>query len=158
MNYILKFIKKKNYNNYMIFFNFTKLSFIKYFNFSARSNRSEYNYWFLFTFLAGSILSLLDMFFSLFLSSLFSLIVLIPSLSVSVRRLHDINKSGWWIFFPVTVVILFTFSYLVTFLINNIFIVILIIFISFMPLFLFIYWTSLKAGDQKNNSFGPPTK
>lgn len=31
------------------------------------------------------------------LSSIYSLAVLIPSLAVSVRRLHDIGKSGWWL-------------------------------------------------------------
>lgn len=31
-------------------------------------------------------------------SGTFSLIVLIPSIAVTVRRLHDINKSGWWFF------------------------------------------------------------
>ena len=32
------------------------------------------------------------------LSSLFSLLTLLPWLGVSVRRLHDINRSGWWLF------------------------------------------------------------
>ena len=32
-----------------------------------------------------------------FLSPLYSLAVLVPSLAVSVRRLHDIGKSGWWV-------------------------------------------------------------
>ncbi|MDB5439405.1 MAG: hypothetical protein JWM33_1832 [Caulobacteraceae bacterium] len=31
------------------------------------------------------------------LQSLFSLAVLIPNLAVSVRRLHDTNRSGWWL-------------------------------------------------------------
>lgn len=30
------------------------------------------------------------------LSGIFLLFVLIPSLSIGVRRLHDVNKSGWW--------------------------------------------------------------
>ena len=32
-----------------------------------------------------------------FFSALYSLLVLIPSIAVSVRRLHDTNRSGWWI-------------------------------------------------------------
>ena len=32
-----------------------------------------------------------------FLSAAFSLALFIPSLAVSVRRLHDINKSGWYV-------------------------------------------------------------
>ena len=31
------------------------------------------------------------------LGTLYSLAVLIPSIAVSVRRLHDINRSGWWL-------------------------------------------------------------
>lgn len=32
-----------------------------------------------------------------FLTSIYSLAILIPSISVGVRRLHDTGKSGWWI-------------------------------------------------------------
>ena len=35
-------------------------------------------------------------------SNLWSLITLIPSISVSVRRLHDIDKSGWWFLLALT--------------------------------------------------------
>ena len=38
------------------------------------------------------------------LSGMFAVITFIPSLSVSIRRLHDRNKSGWWfllVFLPV---------------------------------------------------------
>jgi uncharacterized membrane protein YhaH (DUF805 family) len=31
------------------------------------------------------------------LSGIYGLAILIPSLAVSVRRLHDIDRSGWWI-------------------------------------------------------------
>ena len=31
------------------------------------------------------------------LTSIFALISLIPSIAVSVRRMHDIGKSGWWV-------------------------------------------------------------
>jgi uncharacterized membrane protein YhaH (DUF805 family) len=31
------------------------------------------------------------------LSTIFSLVVLIPSIAVSVRRLHDIDRTGWWV-------------------------------------------------------------
>jgi uncharacterized membrane protein YhaH (DUF805 family) len=31
------------------------------------------------------------------LSSIFSLAVLVPSIAVSVRRLHDIDRTGWWV-------------------------------------------------------------
>jgi len=38
------------------------------------------------------------------LSSFFYIITFIPLLAVSVRRLHDVNKSGWWILIGFTVI------------------------------------------------------
>lgn len=35
------------------------------------------------------------------LSGLYGLIIFIPSLSILIRRLHDISRSGWWIFIGV---------------------------------------------------------
>ena len=40
----------------------------------------------------------------LMLSNAFSLVTLTPSLTVSVRRLHDIDKSGWWLLICLTVI------------------------------------------------------
>ena len=74
------------------------------FNFSGRSRRREYWMFILFTFLISIILTIIEMIFGWeitedigILTTLFSLIMLIPSLSVTVRRLHDTGKSGWWI-------------------------------------------------------------
>jgi hypothetical protein len=40
-------------------------------------------------------------------NSIVSLLVLLPSLAVSVRRLHDINRSGWWLLIGVTIIGIF---------------------------------------------------
>jgi uncharacterized membrane protein YhaH (DUF805 family) len=76
----------------------------KTFNFSGRSRRKEYWMFILVTFIISVILTILEMALGLefnenfgILTTLFSLILLIPSLSVTVRRLHDTGKSGWWI-------------------------------------------------------------
>jgi len=69
-----------------------KLGFRRYFDFSGRSTRAEYWWWTLFIFTVS--LVTVDM-PGLYL--LFFLVTFIPSLSVGVRRLHDINKSGWWL-------------------------------------------------------------
>ena len=45
-------------------------------------------------------------------SSIFQILCLIPSLSVTVRRLHDVNKSGWNILWSLTVVGVFYVLYL----------------------------------------------
>jgi uncharacterized membrane protein YhaH (DUF805 family) len=34
---------------------------------------------------------------SLYLGSIYSIAIIIPSLAVTIRRLHDINRSGWWL-------------------------------------------------------------
>lgn len=76
----------------------------KYATFSGRAARSEYWYFTLFNALISIGLIILDRVIGTYnaeaamgtLSSLYSLAVLIPSLAVSVRRLHDIGRSGWW--------------------------------------------------------------
>ena len=42
--------------------------------------------------------------FFLYLSTIISLILLLPSLAVAVRRLHDVGRSGWWILIAFTVI------------------------------------------------------
>lgn len=66
--------------------------FAKYADFSGRASRSEYWWWVLFVFLATMATGVIgDK-----LSALFSLAVLLPGLAVGARRLHDIDKSGWF--------------------------------------------------------------
>ena len=81
--------------------------FQNYANFSGRARRSEYWYFTLFIFLVSAVLSGLNaavfgtdaqMTIFTIIQSLFSLATLIPSIAVTVRRLHDIGKSGWFYF------------------------------------------------------------
>lgn len=69
-----------------------------YANFSGRARRSEYWYFVLCSMIISIVLSfvlpLILGFFGLIISMLYSAAVLIPSLAVAVRRLHDIGKSG----------------------------------------------------------------
>lgn len=70
-----------------------------YANFKDRARRREYWMFFLFNFILGFIISLAaGMAEITFLPVIYYLAVLIPSLAVTVRRLHDIGKSGVWIF------------------------------------------------------------
>jgi uncharacterized membrane protein YhaH (DUF805 family) len=94
--------------------NFTdavKAVFNKYAVFDGRSLRSEFWYWVLFTFIVSIVLSIFDSI--LFgtraggngpIGLFFSLAVLIPNIAVAVRRLHDIDKSGWWVLIAFTIV------------------------------------------------------
>ena len=131
-----------------------KLSFIKYFDFKTRSSRSEYNYFLAFIFFAEIILTLIDE----TIGVIFSLAVLIPALSLSFRRLHDINKSGWWCIFPLLFMFVLGLVYFfiimatgvgINLLTGTIFGLILLA-----PYVYYIYLTSIKAGDPEINDYG----
>jgi uncharacterized membrane protein YhaH (DUF805 family) len=69
----------------------------KYAVFEGRARRREYWMFFLFNFIVALVLGIVDgMLNTLFISTIYSLAVIIPSLAVGVRRLHDTGRSGWW--------------------------------------------------------------
>lgn len=79
-------------------------AFKKAFNFSDRSRRTEYWMFTLVAIIISIALTIIDAVVGLelaegvgILSTLFSLLIIIPGLSLTVRRLHDIGKSGWWV-------------------------------------------------------------
>lgn len=93
-----------------------KTAFRKYADFEGRASRSEFWYFYLGNFLLMIATSIVDRVIDpnyWLLSSLLSLALLIPRIATSIRRLHDINRSGWnflWIFLPVIGwIILFVF-------------------------------------------------
>lgn len=69
------------------------ICFKKYATFEGRASRSEYWWFFLFTLLVSMATGII----SETLSGLFSLAVLLPSLAVGARRLHDTDRSGWFL-------------------------------------------------------------
>ncbi len=68
-----------------------------YANFKGRASRPEYWWWFLFNFLVVGTISLT---FGNNAGDGMSLVLLLPSIAVGVRRLHDVNRKGWWILAP----------------------------------------------------------
>lgn len=76
---------------------------VNYFNFSGRARRKEYWWILLLNILILSALSIIDVILwpSLgtdgLLATLYSLLTFIPNLAISIRRLHDIGRSGWWL-------------------------------------------------------------
>lgn len=96
--------------------------FRKGLDFRTRSTRSEFWWWQLLAFpiTALSFLGAGGFFFIL------ELVILIPSVAVDVRRLHDINRSGWWALIQLTI-------------------------IGIIPLF---YW-ALQPGTRGPNRYGP---
>lgn len=81
----------------------------KYATFKGRARRKEYWYFVLFSFIANTILIVVDGLIGTLnentglglLSSIYSIGVFLPSIAVSVRRLHDTNRSGWWLLVPI---------------------------------------------------------
>ncbi|MDX8290469.1 DUF805 domain-containing protein [Metabacillus indicus] len=71
----------------------------KYAVFQGRARRKEYWMFFLFNLIVTIILSIVESLIGMeqILVGIYSLILLLPSLGVAVRRLHDIGKTGWWL-------------------------------------------------------------
>jgi uncharacterized membrane protein YhaH (DUF805 family) len=74
----------------------------KYADFKGRAQRSEYWWFVLFTMLLGIIAGLIDK--SDVLSLILNIAFLLPSLGAATRRLHDVNRSGWWQLIAITVI------------------------------------------------------
>ena len=97
-----------------------KTCFSKYFVFSGRATRPEFWYFYLF-YIIGIFLAILgDLALNPELLEndevglweiIFILIMLIPFTSVSIRRLHDVNRSGWWFLIQFTIIGLIPFYY-----------------------------------------------
>lgn len=124
------------------------LAFQKYAQFSGRSTRNEYWWFYILTFAISILLSILDELLGLrrqfeLIFGIYLLISFLPSVAVLVRRLHDVGRSGWLIFLPLV------FS-LISFLI----IPIIFVLISSIWLFILITRDSM-PGD---NKYGPNPK
>jgi uncharacterized membrane protein YhaH (DUF805 family) len=77
----------------------------KYAVFSGRARRKEYWYFFLFNIIITVVLAVVDGATGTLspeagiglLGGIYALAVLIPAIAVAVRRLHDTDRSGWWL-------------------------------------------------------------
>lgn len=69
-----------------------------YANFGGRARRKEYWMFFLFNVIVGLVLGVIVAVTQLaILPSIYSLLILIPSLALTIRRLHDVDKGGIWL-------------------------------------------------------------
>jgi uncharacterized membrane protein YhaH (DUF805 family) len=102
----------------MNFWQAIKSGFFNYVTFSGRAIRSEYWFWVLFTLLGGLATEILDA--GIFssdiptaspLNGVFNLLTFLPSLAISVRRLHDIDRTGWWVLIAFTIIGVFVLLY-----------------------------------------------
>ena len=105
--------------------------------FNGRSCRTESRYFLIFNIMIGVSAGLIDMLMgftieiipgvpTLILSEITRGILILPNTSLIIRRLHDINKSGWWILLFFTIV-------------------------GIIPM---LYWLYFKEGDQYENNYG----
>jgi uncharacterized membrane protein YhaH (DUF805 family) len=102
----------------------------KYMKFDGRARRSEYWWYVLAIVIVALILALIDnlvLGVSL-LGGIWSLATLLPSLAVAIRRLHDLDKSGWWL---------------------------LLAFVPIVGGLVLLYWFC-QPGTPGDNQFGPP--
>lgn len=105
----------------------------RYTEINGRASRREY--WFFALFVATASLATLGMDLGIWRSvdftpcnALLAFLTIVPSLAVSVRRLHDIGRSGWWL---------------------------LLIFLPLVGGVMLVYWTCLR-GDRLPNAYGAP--
>jgi uncharacterized membrane protein YhaH (DUF805 family) len=115
----------------MNFIEAIQAGFRQYGSASGRARRSEFWYWTLFSIIVSAITAGVD--YLVFpggslgpVQSVANLALLLPSWAVSIRRLHDINRTGYWVLIAFTVV----------------------------GILLLIYWACLKGTDG-DNDFGP---
>ena len=82
------------------------LGFSKYLDFTGRASRSEFWSWVLFAVIGAITTNTLDAAIFVYhnsvsplnspLSNIFTVVALLPSLAVATRRLHDVDRTGWW--------------------------------------------------------------
>jgi len=70
--------------------------FRNYVKFSGRASVPELGYWVLFIIIGGMVAAIIDAILGTPLGKIFGLITFLPNISVVVRRLHDVDRSGWW--------------------------------------------------------------
>ena len=85
-----------------LFVSAIRSGFQNYFNFKGRACRSEFWWWFLFTLIHQVLTNVIysDSFNFDGLGYYLRLVVLVPTIAVAVRRMHDTNHRGWWILLP----------------------------------------------------------
>jgi len=123
----------------------------KYASFSGRASRSEFWFFYLFGIAVYAICILLAVTVSFqffWVLGIFAIGMILPALGVTVRRLHDINKSGWFFLLPIP------FDIVARLLERSNEIVSLIFSIISLGIYIYLLVLYCTDGDKKNNKFG----
>lgn len=128
------------------------LGFKNYIRFNGRARRSEY-WWFV---LFVQVLTLVT--WVPYLGLAIGLATLIPSISLTTRRLHDIGRSGWWQIVPggllISSLIFWEFTDIITwFKFELLLLAIVSTILTIIMSITFIIWT-IKQGDVGHNKYG----
>jgi uncharacterized membrane protein YhaH (DUF805 family) len=113
--------------NTMSFVDATKSGIGKSFTFSGRSSRSEYWWWMLAGILFQIICIVIAILGDVGVAAIFPTLLVLPTTTMIVRRLHDLEKSGWWF---------------------------LIVFIPLIGI-LYLIYLFIQEGDMSENFYGP---
>lgn len=90
----------------MSFSEAVRTCFSKYATFSGRAPRSEFWFFILFGIIVQLVGEIIDKASdSLIVGAIIALVLLLPTIAVSVRRLHDIDRTGWWYLLVFTVIL-----------------------------------------------------
>ena len=113
-----------------------KTCFNKYADFSGRALRSEFWWFVLFSLLGGIVSVIIDVMILGYsiesngpINLIFTVALILPGIAVTARRLHDVNRSGWWQLIELTIV----------------------------GILLILVW-NVTEGEKKKNKYGPPIK
>ena len=91
----------------MTFTHAVSSGFHRYFDFKTRSSRSEYWFWTLFVVCISLVATIFDELLfngASVLDPICTVVLFVPGLAVTVRRLHDLDRTGWWILIAFTMV------------------------------------------------------
>lgn len=130
---------------------------VNYCKFSGRASRSEYWWFALFSMIVGGLVTLLcnpETTAGQTVSSLVSLVLLLPSLGLVWRRLHDTGRSGWWYVGMFVIVIALAAAGFVCMLAQKIGLSILFFISILAPYIVLIVWFC-QPSQPEPNQYGP---
>lgn len=137
----------------------------KFATFSGRARRREYWLFVLFTAIINSVINFLTLaaqgstpltIVISIISIVWGLYTLIPSIAITVRRLHDTNRSGWWYLLAIVFIFAMVIFAVLQFNSSN-YIFLILAFLCFAGFFAFVVFLFL-PGTKGENDYGPDPK